>query len=125
MATQRALAGVAHDIAHYANSGMSCLSPHMALALRGAGLETTVVELLEPSPYPPSVLELKPLLLALRNLSSTAEAILGKYGFSVRDVTSIKLYATPAPWDVSGYSLHTRAVITATNGRLFDSGWMQ
>ena len=45
MATRRALGGVAHNIAQHANS--SSFSPHMARALRAAGLETTVIELLE------------------------------------------------------------------------------
>src|SRR6185369_14307871 len=102
MATRRALAGVAHDIAHHANSGLSYLSPHMAQALRTVGLETTVVELLVSSPYPPGASEMKPLRLALQALRSTSGTILEKYGFSLADVTSIKLHATPALWDTSG-----------------------
>jgi hypothetical protein len=125
MTTRRALAGVAHDIAHHAASGLSYLSPHMAQVLRTAGLNTTILELLDPNPYPPGVLEVGTLRLALRAFRSTVETILTKSGFALTDVTSIQLHATPAPWDESGYSLHTRAVITATDGRTFDSGWLQ
>ena len=124
MTTQRALAGVAHDIAHHAGSGLSYISPHLAQALRASGLETTNVELLDPNPYPQGVAELKPLGLALQALHSTAEEILQKYGFEKSDVTSIELFATPAPWDSKGYLIHTRAVILAANGRSFDSGWL-
>lgn len=124
MTTRRALAGVAHDIAHHAASGLGYLSPHMAQALRGAGLETTTLELLESSPYPNGAVELKPLRLALRTLHATAETILHGYGFTNSDVTSIQLSATPAPWDREGYLLHIRAVILAANGQAFDSGWL-
>jgi hypothetical protein len=124
MATKRALAGVAHDIAHHAASGLSYLSPHMAQALREAGLETTTLDLLDSSPYPNGVKEMKPLRLALQTLHKTSEDILKRYGFTKDDVTSIKLSATPAPWDKEGYLLHARAVVTAATGRTFDSGWL-
>ena len=47
------LAGVAHNIAHHAASGLSFLSPHLAQALRGAGEETTAIELLVQILIPP------------------------------------------------------------------------
>jgi len=125
MTTRRALAGVAHDIAHHAASGLSYLSPHMAQVLRAAGLNTTTLELLDSNAYPFGASEVAPLRLALQALRSTAETILRKYGFALSDVTSIQLHATPAPWDETGYGLHTRAVITAPDGRTFDSGWLE
>jgi hypothetical protein len=107
MARKRELAGVAHDIAHHAGSGLGWLCPRMAQALRGAGLSTTSVDLLSASPYPAGALELSPLRTALQSLRSTVESILGKYGFSAEDVASIELQATPAPWD----SLGTRFIL--------------
>lgn len=96
MATKRALAGVAHDIAHHAASGLSYFSLHMvqAQALRDAGLDTTTLELLEPSPYPQGVKELRPLRLALQTLHATVEGILERNGLTRSDGTSIKLCAT-------------------------------
>jgi hypothetical protein len=118
------LAGVAHDIAHHAASGLSNISPHLALALREAGLQTTDIELLVSEPYPDRVAELRPLRLALASLHSTSLAILRKHKFEEADVSSVVLHATPAPWDIQGYSLHTRVTITARSGRSFDSGWL-
>jgi hypothetical protein len=83
------------------------------------------VDLLSASPYPIGAADLLPLRTALQSLRSTAEIILGKYGFSIPAVNAIELRATPAPWDESGYTLHTRAVITAADGTVFDSGWIQ
>ena len=124
MPTKRALAGVAHDIAHHAASGLSYLSPHLAKALRSAGLSTTTLDLLDLDPFPNGVDDLEPLRLALQTLRKTAEDILERNGFATEDVTSIELSATPAPWDKEGFLLHTRAVITAKDGQHFDSGWL-
>lgn len=124
MPTKRALAGVAHDIAHHAASGLSYLSPHLANALRDAGLSTTTLELLDSAPYPKGVENHELLRQTLQTLRQTAEDILERNGFSTEDVASIQLSATPAPWDKAGYLLHTRAVITAKGGQHFDSGWL-
>jgi hypothetical protein len=119
------LAGVAHSIAHHAGSGLSCISPHLAEALRAVGASTTDIDLLAFSPYPPEAAELKPLRLALLTLQAKSKSILLKHGFSDTDVASIVLRATPAPWDKDGYSLHTRAVVTSLAGHVYDSGWLQ
>ena len=118
------LAGVAHNIAHHSASGLSCLSPHMAQALRASGKETTAIELLAPHPYPPQIAELQPLRLALASLKRTAQGILQKHDFNQDDILSIVLHAIPSPGDRAGYTLHTRTVITAKNGRVYDSGWL-
>jgi hypothetical protein len=117
---ERPLSGVAHDIAHHAGSGFSCLMPHLAKAL----LKTTAVELLDEEPYPTEISEIWPLRLALGDLKQTALGILKKYGFERSDVLSIKVHGTPAPWDESGHLLHTRATITSAKERKFDSGWL-
>ena len=118
------LAGIAHNIAHHSASGLSYLSPHLAQALRAVGEATTAIELLVQDPYPPKIGEVQPLRLALASLKATVQGLLKKHGFNQNDVISIVLYATPAPWDRDGYVLHTRAVITAKNGRVYDSGWL-
>jgi len=97
----------------------------MAQALRTAGLDSAMVNLLDVSPYPHGAADLKPLRLALQALSATAEKILEGYGFAKTDVASVQLFATPAPWDKEGYLLHTRTVITVPDGRSFDSGWLK
>ena len=125
MAKFSELSSVAHNIAHHAGSGLSHISPHLAQALRSAGNDTAHIELLAENPYPSQATELKPLRLALVALRETVESLLQKHGFQVDTVTSIVLHATPASWDKQGYSLHTRAVIIASNGRVYDSGWLR
>ena len=125
MGRMSTLAGVAHNLAHHAGSGLGYVSPHLAQALRAVGVETTEIDLLAPAPYPPKAAELQPLRLALASLQATAKALLAKHGFSASDVSSVMLYATPAPWDTNGYSLHTRAVLISGTGRTYDSGWLR
>ena len=98
------LAGVAHNLAHHAGSDLSYTSPHLAQALRSAGADATENYLLAMAPYPPNAREFEPLRLAPTTLQVTARALLEKHGFSGKDVTSLFLYATPAPWDKTGYS---------------------
>ena len=124
MTNLKVLKGMAHDIAHHAFSGLSCISPHMATALREAGIETTSVELLEESPYPTGVSERQHLRLGLQALHEFTVSLLVEQGFDLGDIESVCLRATPAPWDPSGYLLHTRAAITTRNGRVYDSGWV-
>ena len=58
----------------------------MARALRAAGLETTVIELLDPTPYPSVTSEVEPLRLALAALHLKCVESLYKYEVSyVRD----------------------------------------
>lgn len=118
------LSGVAHNIAHHACSGLSYLSPHLAQALRAAGLTTTTVDVLSEEGWSPGFKTSEPLDVAIIGLKSFIGDLLNKHGFSREDITGITLSVTPAPWDASGYILNARAVITARNARTFDSGWL-
>lgn len=124
MTKMATLAGVAHNIAHHSASGLSYISPHLAVALRAVGETTTEIDLLASEPYPKNAKELQPLRSGLRSLRATVEAMLRKHGFSSEDVASVVLQATPAPWDAEGFLLHTRAIIVGRNGRTYDSGWL-
>ena len=118
------LAGVAHDIAHHAASGLAYLSPHLALALRAAHQQATQMDMLDSPPYSGLVAELAPLRLALVALHITALRILQTYGLQAAELSSMVFHATLAPGDQQGYGLHTRMVIVAGNGKVFDSGWL-
>lgn len=125
MTKMSALAGVAHNIAHHSASGLSYISPHLAVAMRAVGETTAEIDLLAPEPYPKNAKEMQPHRLALRTLKATVETMLHRHGFSLEDVASVVLQATSAPWDTEGYLLHTRGVIVGKNGRTYDSGWLQ
>jgi hypothetical protein len=109
MPRQADLAGVAHNIAHHAASGLSWITPHLALALRDAGVETTEISLLSEQPYPPNVAESQPLRPGSVAMHGFVVSLLETHGFAVADVSSVVLRATPAPWDESSYSLRTHS----------------
>ena len=92
----------------------------MARALRAAGLETTVIELLDPTPYPSVTSEVEPLRLALAALHLKRVEILYKYEFSYLDVKSIKLNATVGK---SGSSWRADVVIVAADGSGYKRLW--
>jgi hypothetical protein len=53
----KTLRGVAHDIAHHAQDGLSWVHPHLFLACHDAGVTSAEFELLEKSPYPSGLSE--------------------------------------------------------------------
>jgi hypothetical protein len=77
------LAGVAHDLAHHAASGLSYLSPHFAQALRAVGRATATLSLLDQYPYPADVPDNKALRSALKELRTFTTALLEKQGFTL------------------------------------------
>ncbi len=82
MSKEAELAGVAHNIAHHSCSGLSYISPHLSKSLRAVGLTTTEINLLDASPYPPTVQESEPLRLGLASLHNFVLALLERHGFS-------------------------------------------
>ncbi len=88
-------AGVAHSIADHAASGVSYVSPDLAQALRAAGAHTTEINLLSEQPYPPNAGESQSLRLALAARRGFVVSLLEKHGFSLADVSSVVLRATP------------------------------
>jgi hypothetical protein len=73
MTKMSALSGVAHNIAHHSASGLSYISPHLAIALRTVGETTTEIDLLAPEPYSKNAKEIQSLRLALCTLKATVE----------------------------------------------------
>src|SRR6266516_1415231 len=97
MASLKPLNGVAHDIAHHAQSGLSWLHPHIGEMCRKAGVNKAVVEITESQPYPPGLERYKPLELALESLHKKLLEILQKQSLSLADVASLQLEFTFSP----------------------------
>lgn len=119
MAKRAAMNGVAHDIAHHAQSGLSWLFPHLRDACRDAGVLTTSVDLVNERPYPPGLPHKQALALALSSMRQTLAAILQKNGFDFAEITSASLEFTfPIGYgDGSLYSVRSTLVY---RGRVFE-----
>ena len=113
------MSGVTHNLAYYAQSRPSSLSPHLCDACREVGVLTTSVELLDERPYPMGLPPKPPLALALVAMRETLMAMLDKQGLAFTDVTSARLEFTfPSGYgDGSLYGVRSSLVY---RGRTFE-----
>ena len=119
MPSQRALAGVTHDIAHHAGSGLSYVHPHLYQACRAAGVREATVDLLEDAPYPPGLPRIEPLGLSLTALHNKFLAILAANGFGPSDVAAATLRFQFPLLGADGYVCQVAARLESSRGRLF------
>ncbi len=78
MTSQKPLKGVAYDIAHHAQSGLSYLHPHMGELCKEKGISEATINLMANNSYPEELREYKPLKLAIETLKSKFLSILDK-----------------------------------------------
>jgi hypothetical protein len=119
MSSQRALAGVTHDIAHHAASGLSYVHPHLYQACQTAGVREATVDLLTPAPYPLGLPQVEPLRLSLAALRDKFFAILSANEFGSADVKSLRLRFQFPLIGADGYSCQIAARLESTRGRVF------
>jgi len=91
MTSLKQLHGIAHNLAHHAQSSLSWLHPHLARACREAGVSAATVELLAREPYPATLPDVEPLRLALGALRQWFLDLLDRQGFTATDVRSASL----------------------------------
>jgi hypothetical protein len=121
MPTQRALKGVAHNIAHHTQSGLSWIHPHFAEACREVGVFGAGFELLCEKPYPHELPKKQPLQLALQSLHKKLLEILERSGFPSDAVSSVHLDVQFPRFGGDDYTCSVRATITSSNGKQFES----
>ncbi len=119
MSSQRALAGVAHDIAHHAGSGLSYVHPHLYQACKAAGVREATVDLLANAPYPLGLPQVGPLQLSLAALRDKFFAILSANGFAPSDVAAVSLRFQFPLLGADGYTCQVAARLQSSRGRLF------
>jgi len=91
MASHKPLKGVAYDIAHHAQSGLSYLHPHMGEMCRAVGLTKATIDLMAKDSYPAELKEYKPLKLAIGALKEKFMSILSKREMSLDFIKELKL----------------------------------
>ena len=117
MPTERILRGVAHDLAHHAQSALGWLHPHLGQACREAGGRETTVKLLAPEPYPNGLPDREPLRLALAAMRGWFIDLLSRLGC---DAASIE----PATLDFrcranDDYDSAVRVSLTTRRGKTY------
>ena len=91
MASQKPLKGVAYDIAHHAQSGLSYLHPHMGELCKEIGVTEAVIDLMADNSYPKDLRVYKPLKLAIGALKDKFHSILIKREMKLEFVNVLKL----------------------------------
>ena len=91
MASLKPLKGVAYDIAHHAQSGLSYLHPHMGEMCREVGVAEATIDLMAKDSYPAELKEYKPLKLAIGSLKEKFMSILSKREMSLDFIKELKL----------------------------------
>ena len=88
MASRRLFKGVAHDLAHHAQSGLSYMHPHVVRNCKAYSLGEVTAELLSGSPWPAAFRPSKPLRLATSALQETLNGFIRRQGLDPDDLTS-------------------------------------
>ena len=120
MPSIKVLKSVAHNIAHHAQSFLSWLHPHMGEACRLASVTSADLELLRAQPYPLMLPRSEPLEIALLGLQTKFWEILHLTGLPRESVQSVRLEFFFSQSRTDDYSCAVRAVITASDGKIFD-----
>ena len=119
MTSQRALAGVAHDIAHHAVSGISYVHPHLFHTCQVAGVREASIDLLASEPYPIDLTLVEPLRLSMSALHARFIAILEANKFAISDINSASLRFQFPMLGGDGYSCRATATILSSSGLNF------
>ena len=114
-ASTKRLRGVAHNLAHHAQSGLSCLNPHLAKACEKAGILGVSFDLLPENPYPSDLPICEPLRFPLAALR---EWFLGQLDHLGRDKSDLgHVFLTFEFRDVESYNSAVAAAIRTTAGK--------
>jgi len=115
MASFRELRGIAHNLAHHSQSGLSWLYPHLRQVCRRAGVSVASFNLLPHDPYPADVPQWEPLRLALASLRVWFLELLAPHGHDQSNLCSVTL--TFRFRDDDGSNPAVRATISTNTGK--------
>ncbi len=91
MASLKPLKGAAYNIAHHAQSGLSCLYPYVGELCQKANLTAVTIKLMDENPYPKEFEFLKPFSLAVTSLVEKFQEILLKLNLPISEVVEMDL----------------------------------
>ncbi|MCK5354688.1 MAG: hypothetical protein KAJ63_06185 [Methyloprofundus sp.] len=112
------LKGVAYDIAHHAQSGLSWIHPHIGGACKETGITEATIHLLSENPYPENLPIKKPLELAISSLQKKYEEIMLKTGLPLSSVKSFDIIVIFNSAD--NYTCSVRSILKTESGKIYD-----
>jgi hypothetical protein len=118
MTSRRRFNGIAHDIAHHAQSGLSFLHPHVVEAMRRNGTSIARLDLLAEKPWPATFVAHEPLRLATAALRATFRDLVADASLEVGDLAEASLAFVNPAW-TEDHPKEVRATFITTDGRRF------
>ncbi len=119
MASLKPLNGIAHDIAHHAQSGLSWLHPHIGEMCRKAGVNKAIVEVAVANPYPLGMERYIPLELGLQSLHKKFLEMLQTHSLSLADVASLQLEFKFAPDRTDDFTCSVKSTLVGRPKKIF------
>ena len=118
MGTLKKLKGVAYDVAHHAQSGLSFLHPHIGEACKEIGVSEATVRLLSENPYPENLPIKKPLQLAIGSLKNKYEEIMSKMELPLSSVKSLDIIVIFCNSD--NYTCSVKSIMETDTGKTYE-----
>src|SRR5271170_2639749 len=118
MPSKRLFNGIAHDIAHHAQSWFGGFHPHVAEACRALGVADLEVNLISPQSWPPDLAVQTELESAADGIQDKFRRMVTDFGLNITDISSARLSFHP----VAGKDDHTTEVcswVQVKGGRSF------
>jgi hypothetical protein len=116
MASLKAIKGVAYDIAHHAQSGLSYVHPYIGELCAEIGINETSLSLLDSHPYPENLRRIEPLELACTALKRKFIELLEKMDLPIAEVTSIDLRFIFGPTRADHYLCSVESILIRASG---------
>lgn len=117
MASKRLFSGIAHDIAHHAQSGLSWLHPYVGQRCRESGVAEVEFDLLAERAWPASFPVDEPLRLATAAVRQKFADMISAAGLNKDDLERALLWFRPVSTD--GGSTEVRSQLKLKDGRSF------
>jgi hypothetical protein len=119
MASKRHFSGIAHNIAHHAQSPLAYMHPHVVRATRRNGTAVAKLDLLSDQPWPIGFVVDTPLQLATEALQEKFQDMVSGAGLDIGDLATASLSFLPLAWtDNSTSEVH--ALLVTKDGKRFE-----
>lgn len=118
MSSKRHFNGIAHDIAHHAQSGLSYLHPHVVEAIRCNGTSDARMDLLAEQPWPPAFVVGAPLQLATGALREKFREMVSRAGLEINDLAAASLSLLPLAGK-DDYTTEVHSLLIIRDGKQF------
>ena len=122
MPTERALSGVAHDIAHHVEGPYVYIYPTLVRLCKAAGVRNVAIELLSDNSYPTEIGFDPDLSEEIGKIRERLWTILDGYQFQRTDLRSVRLDVELEGLLLTAHpSRRVHATVTSSKGKVYES----